>query len=70
MSSLLLAVNFAGWGLIQWAIFIVIIAAIVAVVFVALKQFGIAIPGWVITIFWILVVAVVCIGAIRFLASL
>lgn len=53
-----------------WAIFLVIIAAICAVVWVAVTAFGIVIPGWVVTIFWILVVAVVVIAAIRFLASL
>ncbi len=53
-----------------WAIMVVIIAAICAVVWVAVTTFGIIVPGWVITIFWILVVAVVIVGAIKFLASL
>jgi len=60
----------AGYSIAQLAIAIVIIAAVVALMFVALKQFGIAIPGWVIQIFWILVVAVVVILAIRFVAGL
>lgn len=54
----------------EWAIAIVIVAAMVALVYVALKQFGIAIPQWVQTVFWILVAAVVIVGAIRFLMSI
>lgn len=53
-----------------WAIWLVIAAAICAVVYVALTTFGIGIPAWVVTVFWILVVAVVIVAAIKFLASL
>ena len=49
------------------AIWIVIVAAIVAVVYVALDKFGITIPDWVVKIFWILVVAFVIVMAIRLL---
>lgn len=59
-----------GWGFAEFIIAIVILAAIVAVMYVALRQFGVGIPPWVIQIFWILVVAVVAILAIRFLMSL
>ena len=44
---------------------IVIIAAVVALVYVALRQFGIAIPQWVQQIFWIVIVAFCVIFAIR-----
>jgi hypothetical protein len=75
MKSLLaqVVVTNAGIGSYSFAsiaIFIIIVAAIVAIVFVALRQFGIAIPAFVVYIFWILVCAVVCILAIRFLMSL
>lgn len=53
-----------------WAIWVVIVAAIIAVVYLALTQFGIVIPAWVVTVFWILVVAAVLVAAIKFLASL
>lgn len=59
-----------GWSFGQILIAIVIIAACVAIVYVALRQFGIAIPQWVIHIFWICAVAVVAILAIRFVLSL
>ncbi len=63
-------VFWAGWGIGEFVIAIIIVAAIVAVLFIALRQFGITIPAWVIQVFWVLVAAVVCIVAIRFLLSL
>jgi hypothetical protein len=48
----------------------IIIAAIIAILLVALHYFGIAIPGFVVTIFWILVCATVAIFAVRWLYSL
>ena len=52
------------------AITIVVTAAIVALVFIALRQFGITVPDWVIQVFWVLVVAIVVITAIRIIAGL
>ena len=49
---------------------IVIIAACAALMYVALRQFGIAIPNWVQQVFWIVIVAVVVIAAIRFVLTL
>jgi hypothetical protein len=40
-----------GWGIGEIAIMIVVIAAVVALVYVALNQFGVAIPPWVIQCF-------------------
>ena len=53
----------------EWAILVVVVAAIVALVYVALIQFGIAIPVWVVNIFWIVVVACVVIAAIKFISG-
>ncbi len=39
----------------HWAVLIIIIAAVIAVVFVVTQQMGVAVPAWVITIFWIIV---------------
>lgn len=66
----LLALNPGAWSIGDIVIAIVIIAAVVAVMYIALRQFGVAIPPWVIQIFWVVVVAVVAILAIRFLLSL
>lgn len=61
---------FWGYSIVHVAIFIVIVAAIAALVYVALRQFGIAVPGWVQNVFWIVCVAVVVIIAIKIVASL
>jgi hypothetical protein len=53
-----------------WAIWVVILIAIVACVYVAAQAFGVAIPQWVITLFWICVAAMVVVAVIRFLAGL
>lgn len=57
-------------GIGEFAILIVFVAALAALVFIALRRFGIAIPDWVVQVFWVLVVAVVIIFAIRFVMSL
>lgn len=54
-------------GIAGLAITIILIAAVAAIVFVACRAMGVAIPGWVINVFWIVVVAFVCIVAIKFL---
>lgn len=53
-----------GISIVHIAVFIVGAAAIVALVYVALRKFEVAIPDWVQHVFWILVVAFVIIGAI------
>lgn len=68
MSTLLVQV--LPWSIPQIVIAFIVIAAVVAIMYVALRQFGIAIPPWVIQIFWIVVVAVVAIVAIKFLLTL
>lgn len=60
----------AGYSLASIAIMIVIIAAVVALVYIALRQFGISIPPWVVQVFWVLVVAFVVIMAIRIVMSM
>ncbi len=59
-----------GWGIGEIAIAIVIIAAIVALVYVALRQFGVSIPSWVVQCFWILVVAFVVVFCIKLLIAM
>lgn len=63
-----LLAQFGGWG--GLGISIIIFAAVVAIIFIALRQFKTKIPEWVIQVFWVLVVAAGCIFAIRFLLSL
>lgn len=55
----------AHWSLEQLLIAVVVIAAGVALVYVALRKFGITIPEWVVSVFWIVIVAAVVIFAIK-----
>ncbi len=48
-----------------WAIWIVCALAIAALVYVFVQVSGVAIPWWVSTVLWILLVAFIVIGAIR-----
>lgn len=59
-----------GWSIAEVLIAVVVIAAACALVWVALRQFGIAIPAWAIQCLWICVVAVVVVVCIRFLMTL
>lgn len=67
---LAIAPMFWGYTIESVAIGVVIIAAIVALVLVALRKFGVSIPEWVQQIFWIVVVAFVVILAIRIVAAM
>lgn len=58
-----------GMSIASLLIWIVIIAACVALLYIALRQFGITIPPWIVQVFWIIIVALVVVWAIRFLVS-
>ena len=58
------------WGIADFLILVVIVAACCAVTWIALKQFQVQIPPWAIQVFWVVVVAFVVIFAIRLLTSL
>lgn len=70
MRNLLALSNWQGWGVGEWAIALVIVAALVAVVCVALRKFEITVPDWLVKILSICLVALVVVVAIRFLISL
>ncbi len=57
------------YSLVQILIAIIVIGAVIGITYVALQQFGISIPSFVVKIFWIVVVAVVAILAIKFLVG-
>lgn len=59
-----------GASLVHWIVLIIIVCAVLGIMFVALKEFGIAIPGFVIRIFWIVVAAVLAIAAIKLILSM
>ncbi len=70
MTLSLLAQLPGGLSFIQLVIAIIIVVGVVAILFLVFRQLGIAIPGWVIQIFWIVVLVVVAILAVKFIASM
>ncbi len=60
----------SGWSVGQLAIGVVAGAAIVALVYVALQQFGVSVPEWVKQCVWIIIVALVIIFSIRLVLSM
>ncbi len=65
-----LLAQFAGMSFVHIAIMIVVVAAVVALVMVALNQFGVSIPQWVQTCFWIVVVCFAIIFCIKLVAGM
>lgn len=59
-----------GYSISQLLIAVVIVAACVALVTIALRKFGIAIPDWVVQVFWVVIVAFVVIFGIRLVSSM
>lgn len=51
----------------QLVISIIVIAAVIGIGLIVVRQSGIAIPPWIVQIFWIVLLACVAIYAIRFL---
>ncbi len=58
------------WSLVDILIGVVIVCAVIALVYIALQQFGITIPDWFKKVLMIIVVAIVIIVAIRIVVSL
>lgn len=58
------------WTITQWAIAVVVVIAIVALVYLAANVMGVAIPGWIVTVFWICAAAFIIIGAIKLVSRL
>jgi uncharacterized protein (DUF983 family) len=52
------------------AVMLIIICAVVGIAFVVIRQTGVQIPQWVITIAWIVIAALVGIWAIRLLMGM
>jgi hypothetical protein len=62
--------NQIKWTITNVILAIVIIAGMIAAMYVALHEFGIVIPPFIITLFWIAVVCVAACFVIKFVASL
>ncbi len=66
---MILAQIAGGYGLVHLVILAIIVCAVVGIALVAIRASGVPIPGWAVQIFWIVVVAIVAILAIKFLLS-
>ena len=66
----MLAQVVASNSLIQLLILAIIVAGVVGIAYVALRQMGITIPPWFVQIAWIVVVVVLAIFAIKALLSM
>lgn len=58
------------WGLVEWVVAIIIVATVIAILYVALQAMGITLPEWFKKIAIIVVVAIVAILAIKLILSL
>ena len=70
MSTVLAIAPVNTWGLVEWFVFIIIIAAVCGITYAALQHFGVTIPPIFLRILGIVLVAAFAILAIRFLLSL
>ncbi len=67
---MLFAFTSGNYSLVEIARWVIIIAALVAVVLIALKGMGVAFPPWAWHIITVVVIAFVAIVAVGFLASM
>lgn len=63
-------ISLSGTSMYQLAILAVVAAGVVGVVFVVIRQIGVAPPAWIVNILWIILAVVVGCLAIKFLVSL
>lgn len=59
-----------SYSIVHLLVLVVVISACVGIMYVALQQFGVVIPRFVVLIFWIVVCAFLAIAAIRFVSSM
>ncbi len=54
----------------QIVIGIVVVLGVIALLYIATGALGVPIPAWLISVFWVILVVVVIVAAIKFLFSL
>jgi hypothetical protein len=60
----------ASFSIMQWVILLIVVISVVGILYVVAQANGVAIPAWVVKIFWIVAVAVVAIFAIKILIGM
>ena len=68
--SAVLAVGLGGYSIGELMIGVIIVAAIIAITYIALKGFGIPIPPWFMQIVLVIVLCIVAVFAIRLIMSM
>ncbi len=66
---MILAQALGGYTLVQIALTLVVLAGIIGIVFVIVRQTGVTIPPFIITVIWICIAVVIGVVAIKFLAG-
>ncbi len=66
----LIAQGLAGWGVVHWALAIIVTIGVIAIVIVFIKQTGVAIPPFIISVLWIVLAVIICCSAILFIAKM
>lgn len=69
MTTAPLLAQIGGYSIAQLVIWLIVICAVIGIGLIAIKASGIQIPGWVIQIGWIVIVALIAICAIKFLVA-
>jgi hypothetical protein len=59
-----------GWGFAELAIFVVVVAGIVALVWIGLRAMGVSPPSWVVQALWVVAIVFCICLLIRVIASL
>jgi len=70
MNALLIAQGMAGFTLIHWIVICIVLIAVVAIALAYCRHAGVTIPPFLVTVFWIVVGAIIAIAAIKILLSL
>lgn len=60
----------AGWSISRIIVAIIVLAGCLAILWVALGALGIAIPAFVVTCLWIVLIVAVCVIAVKIIASM
>ena len=60
----------SGWSMAHNIRALIVLAAIVAIALIAIKAMGVTIPGWVMQIFWVVVICFIALLAIGFVLSM
>jgi hypothetical protein len=68
--ALLAQAALGGYSMVQLGVIVIVVAAVIGIVYVILRQMGVMIPPFIVQIMWILLAAFVGILALYFLVSM